>query len=73
MSKQVFDDVFDEILFLIRILVRSVAHLLYALSSNPLVTQMMGFKHGVGLGPFTFLPDIFTAAAVVILLYMSYD
>lgn len=59
--------------FTLSLMIFSLALLLYALSSNPLMAQIMGFKHGVGLGPFTFLPDIFAAAAVVILLYMSYE
>lgn len=59
--------------FTLSLMIFSLALLLYALSSNPMMTQLMGFRHGVGLGPFTFLPDIFASVAVVILLDMSYE
>ena len=58
--------------FTLSLLIVTVALLLYALSSNPLVTLGMGFRHGSMLGPFTFLPDIFATVAIVILLYQSY-
>lgn len=45
----------------------------YALSSNPVVSLLFGYRGGVGLGPFTFLPDLFAAIAVVVLLYQSYQ
>jgi hypothetical protein len=45
---------------------------LYALSSNPVVSLVFGYRGGIGLGPFTFLPDLFAAVAVVTLLYQSY-
>jgi hypothetical protein len=48
----------------------SLALLLYALSSNPLVWVVFGFRTG-GIGPFTFLPDLFAAVAVVVLLHQS--
>lgn len=49
----------------------SVALLLYALASNPLVYLLFGFRGGGGLGPFTFLSDAFASVAVVVLLYQS--
>lgn len=59
--------------FTLSLLIVTVALLLYAISSNPLVTLGMGFQHGTMLGPFTFLPDVFATVAVVILLYQSYS
>lgn len=54
------------------LLLFSVALLLYAVSSNPLLHVLFGFRGGLGLGPFTFLPDAFASVAVVTLLYQSY-
>lgn len=48
-----------------------VALLLYALTSNPLLHVLLGFRGGVQLGPFTFIPDLFAGIATVILLYQS--
>ena len=48
----------------------SGALLLYALSSNPLVHWIFGYR-AFGLGPFAMLPDLFTCAAVAILLYIT--
>lgn len=59
--------------FTLSLLIVTVALLLYALSSNPLVPLVMGFQHGAMLGPFTFLPDVFATVAIVILLYQSYS
>lgn len=47
------------------------ALLIYAITSSPLLHLFLGFK-GIGLGPFTFLPDMFVSAAVISLLYQSY-
>ncbi|MFW5945486.1 MAG: hypothetical protein ACOCTN_01250 [Candidatus Natronoplasma sp.] len=58
--------------FTLSLIIVSLALLLYALFSNPFVPLILGFKHGVGLGPFTFLPDLFAATAVIVLLYQSY-
>ena len=46
---------------------------LYALASNPVVSLVFGYRGGLGLGPFTFLPDLFAAVAVTVLLYQSYQ
>ncbi len=59
--------------FTLGLLIFSFALLLYAVFSNPFIPLILGFKHGVGLGPFTFLPDLFAAVAVTILLYQSYE
>ena len=43
---------------------------IYAATSNPLVHALSGFCLS-GLGPFTMIPDIFAAAALGILVYLS--
>jgi hypothetical protein len=52
--------------------VSTVALRLYALTSNPLAAVVLGFHPAVSIGPFTFLPDLFAAVAVIVLLYQSY-
>lgn len=59
--------------FTLSLIIFSTALMLYAFSSNPIITQVLGFKHDSGLGPFTFLPDIFAAVAVSVLLHQSYE
>lgn len=57
------------------LLLFSVALLLYALASNPLVWILLGFRRGLlglGIGGFAFLPDLFAAVAVTVLLHQSY-
>lgn len=58
--------------FTLSLLVVTFALLLYAVSSNPLITLGMGFQHGAMLGPFTFLPDLFAMVAITVLVYQSY-
>lgn len=58
--------------FTLSLLLFCLALLLYALTSNPLVQIYLGFRGGVQLGFFTFLPDVFAALAVVALLYQSH-
>lgn len=58
--------------FTLSLLLFCLALLLYALTSNPLLHVFFGFRGGVQLGLFTFLPDLFAAAAVVALLYQSH-
>lgn len=48
----------------------SIALILYAFTSNPILHVLAGFR-GTGLGPFTMLPDLFTLIASAILLYLS--
>ena len=55
------------------LLLFSVALLLYALAASPAVQLLFGFRAGTGLGPFTFLPDLFASVAAVVLLYQSYQ
>ena len=58
--------------FTLSLIIFSAALLLYALSSNPLVHQTLGFR-GTGLGPFAFIPDLFATLAVIVLLNQSYE
>ena len=56
--------------FTLSLVVFCVALLLYALTSNPVVLLVLGFRPAP-LGLFTFLPDLFAAIATVVLLYQS--
>jgi hypothetical protein len=53
------------------LLVLSLALLLYAFTSNPLIHDVLGFRPRPNIGPFVFLPDLFVGVAIVILLYQS--
>ncbi|MEF8825012.1 MAG: hypothetical protein V5A34_00810 [Halapricum sp.] len=59
--------------FTLSLLLFSVALLLYALASNPAVHVLFGYRTGPEIGPFAFLPDLFAAVAVTVLLYQSYQ
>jgi len=48
----------------------SLILLLYALSSNPLLQWLFGYR-AFGLGPFAMLPDMFTTLALAVLLYLT--
>jgi len=56
--------------FTVGLIIFSAILLLYALTSNPIVIRAFGFRL-FGLGPFALLPDVFTFAALIILLYLS--
>ena len=56
--------------FTIGLIIFSAVFFLNALASNPLVIRAFGFAL-VGLGPFAMLPDLFTFAALAVLLYLS--
>ncbi len=56
--------------FTIGLMIFAMVLLLYALSSNPLVHQIFGFR-AFGLGPFAMLPDLFTLVALITLLYLT--
>ena len=56
--------------FSLGLVIFSLALLLYALSSNPLLVRYAGFM-GSGLGPFAMLPDLFTCIASITLLYLT--
>jgi hypothetical protein len=57
--------------FTIGLILFSLTLLFYALSSNPLVHWLFGFR-GFGLGPFAMLPDLFTTVALTVLLYLTF-
>jgi hypothetical protein len=56
--------------FTIGLILFSLILLLYALSSNPLLQWIFGYR-AFGLGPFAMLPDMFTTLALVVLLYLT--
>jgi hypothetical protein len=56
--------------FTIGLIIFSAAFLLNALASTPLIAGVFGFQAS-GLGPFVLLPDLFTSAALIVLLYLS--
>lgn len=56
--------------FTIGLMIFSMVLLLYALTTNPLVQWIFGFR-AFGLGPFAMLPDLFTCAALAVLLYLT--
>ncbi|MCL7401041.1 MAG: hypothetical protein LZ163_05745 [Thaumarchaeota archaeon] len=56
--------------FTIGLIIFSVILFLYALTSNPMVMLAFGFRP-FGLGPFALLPELFTFAALIVLLYLS--
>jgi hypothetical protein len=57
--------------FLLGLIIFDVAMLLYAVTSNPLFTAGFGYM-GAGLGPFAMLPDLFSLAAVLVLLWQAF-
>jgi hypothetical protein len=57
--------------FTLGLMVFSIILLFYALSSNPLVQRVFGFR-AFGLGPFAMLPDLFTCVALTVLLYLTF-
>jgi hypothetical protein len=56
--------------FTVGLIIFSGVFLLNALASNPFVIWIFGFRP-FGLGPFAMLPDLFTLAALGVLLYLS--
>jgi hypothetical protein len=56
--------------FTIGLMIFSLIFLMNAVASNPLFIRAFGYQP-VGLGPFAFLPDVFTTAALIVLLYLS--
>ena len=57
--------------FLVGLIIFDLAMLFYAVSSNPFVQAHFGFR-AVGLGPFAMLPDLFSLAAVIVLLVQAF-
>lgn len=58
--------------FTLSLIFFSVALLLYALTSNPVVHVLLGFCGSPLLGPFTFISDVIASIAIVVLLYQSH-
>ncbi len=56
--------------FTVGLIIFSATLLLYAFTSNPIIIRAFGFRL-FGLGPFALLPDLFTFAALLVLLYLS--
>ena len=56
--------------FSLGLVIFSAALLLYTISSNPFVHQLLGFRR-IGFGPLLMFPEIFTCIASAILLYLS--
>jgi len=56
--------------FTIGLIIFSMVFLMNALVSNPFMMWAFGFR-AFGLGPFAMLPDLFTLAALSVLLYLS--
>jgi hypothetical protein len=57
--------------FTIGLIIFSAVLLLHAFVSIPLLHGAFGF-YEAGLGPFAVLPDVFTCAALIVLLYLSF-
>jgi hypothetical protein len=68
MYVQIYERTHSE--FTVGLIIFSAVLLLYALSSDPIVRWVFGFR-AVGLGPFAMLPDLFTCIALVTLLYLT--
>jgi hypothetical protein len=56
--------------FTIGLILFSLILLFYAISSNPIMQSLFGFR-AFGLGPFAMIPDLFTSIALTILLYLT--
>jgi len=57
--------------FTIGLMIFSAVFLLNALASSPIFRGAFGYRP-FGLGPFAMLPDLFTLAALSVLLYLSF-
>jgi hypothetical protein len=58
--------------FTLGLIIMQLALLVYALTSNPLLQVLFGFR-AEGLGPFAMLPDLFASVGLSILLYLSLE
>ncbi len=58
--------------FTVGLIVTIVALLVYAITSNPVLQILFGYPIS-GSGPFLFIPDIFTALAAGVLIYLSME
>ena len=68
----IYIDIFKKIRseFTLGLILFSLVLLFYAISSNPLIQLLFGFR-AIGLGPFAMIPDVFTSIALVILIYLT--
>jgi hypothetical protein len=60
-----------QLLFTIGLIIFSMVLLLHALTTNPIVLWIFGFR-AYGLGPFAMLPDLFTTLSLTVLLYLTF-
>jgi hypothetical protein len=58
--------------FTVGLIITMLALLVYALTSNPLLQVLFGFR-AEGLGPFAMMPDLFATIALSILLYLGLE
>lgn len=56
--------------FSLSLIVVTASLLVYAITSNPIIPQLFGYRM-IGFGAFTFIPDLCSTVAMSILLYMS--
>jgi hypothetical protein len=56
--------------FSMGLLIMVSALLAHAIGASPIVTRLFGFR-GMGLGPFTIIPSVFTLIAALVLIYLS--
>ncbi|MFB6267386.1 MAG: hypothetical protein ABEI31_06985 [Halodesulfurarchaeum sp.] len=57
--------------YTVSLLVLGIALLLYGFTGHPLVHLLFGFVPRVNVGAFTFLPDLFVSAGIIVLFYQS--
>jgi hypothetical protein len=57
--------------YTVSLLVLSLALVLYAFTSNPVVHFLFGLRPRPNIGAFVFIPDLFVGLAIVVLLYQS--
>jgi hypothetical protein len=58
--------------FTLGLLMMIIALMMNAFTSNPLLQFRFGGQF-IGLGPLTFLPDVFTTITLIVLLYISLE
>ncbi len=58
--------------FTVGLIVTILALLVYAVTSNPVLPALFGYPIS-GPGPFLLIPDVFTALAAAVLIYLSLE
>ncbi len=58
--------------FAVGLILTMFALLFYAISSNPLLHLLYGFR-AIGMGPFAMIPDLFATVALIVLLFLSME